>query len=160
MGGTANTSWTKLSRYHSQLQWEHLLFLPHLSLPPSQWPQIFELKIPNAERWKGQYLPSIDSLCSDAQLCLILCNPMDCRPGSSVHGIFLERILEWVAMLSSTGSSQPRDWNRVSYISCIGRWILYHQATGEAYRRPLEAGKSSQLKAACLDTGQVAVEKE
>ena len=40
------------------------------------------------------------------QLCLILCNPMDYSPpGSSVHGILQARILEWVAMASSRGSS-------------------------------------------------------
>ena len=50
------------------------------------------------------------SACSVDQSCLTLCNPMDCSPlGSSVHGILLERILEWVAMPSSRGSSQPRD---------------------------------------------------
>ena len=41
-------------------------------------------------------------------------------------GIFQARILEWVAMLSSGGSSQPKDWTPVSYISCIGRWVFYH----------------------------------
>ena len=45
-----------------------------------------------------------------AQLCLILCVPMGCsRPGSSVHGILQERILEWVAISFSRKSSQPRD---------------------------------------------------
>ena len=49
-----------------------------------------------------------------------LCNPMDCSlPGFSVHGIFLTRILEWVAMSSSRGSSQPRDQTCISCISCI-----------------------------------------
>ena len=44
------------------------------------------------------------------QLCLTLCNPMDySRPGSSVHGIIQARILEWVAIPFSRGSSQPRD---------------------------------------------------
>ena len=44
------------------------------------------------------------------QSCLTLCNPMDCSPpGSSVHGVFQARILEWVAISSSRGSSQPRD---------------------------------------------------
>ena len=39
------------------------------------------------------------------------CNPMDCSPpGSSVHGILQARILEWVTMPSSRGSSQIRDW--------------------------------------------------
>ena len=45
-----------------------------------------------------------------AQLCSTLCDPMDCSPlGSSVHGIFQARILEWVAICYSRGSSQPRD---------------------------------------------------
>ena len=45
-------------------------------------------------------------LCLVAQLCLTLCNPIDCSPpGSSVHGILQARILEWVALLSSRGSS-------------------------------------------------------
>ena len=44
------------------------------------------------------------------QLCPTLCDPMDCSPpGSSVHGIFQARTLEWVAISSSRGSSQPRD---------------------------------------------------
>ena len=53
-----------------------------------------------------------------AQACLTLRNSMDCSPpGFSVHGIFQARILEWVAMPSSTGSSRPRDWTRVSSIA-------------------------------------------
>ena len=41
-----------------------------------------------------------------AQLCLILCDPMDCSPsGSSVHGVLKARILEWVAILFSRGYS-------------------------------------------------------
>ena len=44
-----------------------------------------------------------------AQLCPTLCDPMDCRlPGSSVHGIFRARILEWVAISFSRRSSQPK----------------------------------------------------
>ena len=40
--------------------------------------------------------------------CLTLCHPMDCSlPGSSIHGISQSRILEWVAISSSRGSSQP-----------------------------------------------------
>ena len=61
------------------------------------------------------------------QLCLTLCYPLDCSPaGSSVHGILQARILEWVAMPSSRGSSRPRNQTHVSYISCIGRQVLYH----------------------------------
>ena len=47
-------------------------------------------------------------------------------PGSSVHGILLARILEWVAISSSRGSFWPRDQTHVSCGSCIGRQILYH----------------------------------
>ena len=55
-----------------------------------------------------------------AQSCLTLCNPMDCSlPGSSIHGIFQARILEWVAISFSRRSSWPRDWTRVSCI--VGR---------------------------------------
>ena len=58
---------------------------------------------------------------------------MDCSPpGSSVHGIFQMRILEWVAISLSRGSSWPRGWTRISCVSWIGRWILYHCATWEA----------------------------
>ena len=53
-----------------------------------------------------------------AQSCQTLCNPMDCSPsGSSVHGIFQARALEWVAISFSRGSSQPRDQTRVSHIA-------------------------------------------
>ena len=59
------------------------------------------------------------------QLCLTLCDPTDCSLlDSSVHGILQARILEWVAMLSSRGSSQPRDQTHVSYVSCIGKQAL------------------------------------
>ena len=50
---------------------------------------------------------------------------MDSDPaGSSVHGILQARILEWVAMPSSRGSSWLKDQTHVSYISCIGRWVF------------------------------------
>ena len=51
---------------------------------------------------------------------LTLCDPVDCSlPCSSIYGIFQARILEWVATSFSRGSSQPRDWTRVSRI--VGR---------------------------------------
>ena len=57
------------------------------------------------------------------QSCLTLCDPMDCSlPGPSVQGIFQARILEWVAISFSRGTSQPRDRTRVS---CIAGKILY-----------------------------------
>ena len=47
-------------------------------------------------------------------------------PGSSVRGILQARIPEWVAVPSSRGSSQPRNRTHVSYVSCVGRLVLYH----------------------------------
>ena len=65
-----------------------------------------------------------------AQLCLPPCDPMDCRPPvSSVHGILYARILEWVAISFSRGSSWPRDRTRVSCIAGRSFTIL---ATWEA----------------------------
>ena len=70
--------------------------------------------------------------CMRAQLCPTLCDPMDCSPsGSSVHGIFQARILHWLAISFSRGSSWPRDQTHVSGIFCISRQILYHCATRE-----------------------------
>ena len=59
---------------------------------------------------------------SCAQSHLIPCNRIDCNPpGSFVHGIFWARILKWVAMPSSRGSSWLRDWNYVSSDSSTGK---------------------------------------
>ena len=53
-----------------------------------------------------------------AQSCPTLCDPMDCSPpGFSVHGIFQARILEWIAISFSKGTSQPRDQ---TLVFCIG----------------------------------------
>ena len=58
------------------------------------------------------------AVCLVTQSCLTLCDPMDCGPlGSSSVGIFQARILKWVAMSSSRGSSQPRDWIQVPCIA-------------------------------------------
>ena len=63
------------------------------------------------------------------QSCLTLCNPMDCSlPVSSVHGILQARILEWVSMSFSRGSSQRRDRTGVS---CLEGWSLYHLTPGK-----------------------------
>ena len=67
-----------------------------------------------------------------AQSCPTLCGPMDCNPpGSSVHGILQSRILEWVAIPFSRGSSQPRDQTRVSCIA--GRFFEPPRKPGYTY---------------------------
>ena len=61
--------------------------------------------------------------------CSTLCNPMDCSPlGSFVHGIFQARILEWIAISFSRGSSQPRD---LTQICCIAGRLFTIWATRE-----------------------------
>ena len=68
-----------------------------------------------------------------APSCPTLCNPMDCSlPGSSIHGIFQSRVLEWVATSFSRRSSRPRNWTRVSRI--VGRRFTIW-ATSEVHQQ-------------------------
>ena len=86
-----------------------------------------------ADPEEGSNIRPLRPLYLHGQLCPALYDCMDCSPqGSSVHGIFQARILEWVAISYSTGSSQPKYQTCVSGVSCIFRWILYHRATWEA----------------------------
>ena len=76
-----------------------------------------------------------DDVCMCAQLCPTLCKPMDCSPpGSSVHGISQARLLKWVAISFSRGSSQSRDRPQVS--STAGRFFSV-SATSVAQARVL-----------------------
>ena len=83
-------------------------------------------------KWKGDCVP-YSPFCVHAKLlqsCPTLCDPMDCSPpGSSIHGILQARILEWVAIPFSRGSSPPRDQTHISYVNGIGfgKQVLYHQ---------------------------------
>jgi len=93
-----------------------------------------------------------------AQSCPTLCDPMDCSPlGSSVRGIFQERVLECVAISFSRGSSWPRDQTQVSHIAgrCFTVW-----ATREAPVWPglipgsgrcTGEGKGNSLQCSCLE---------
>ena len=61
--------------------------------------------------------------CLVAKSCLSLCNPMDCNPpGSFNHGIPQARIVEWVAIYFSRGSSRPRDWTCIPELA--GRFFI------------------------------------
>ena len=75
-----------------------------------------------------KYKTYFECMCAKSlQSCPTLCYTKNLRlPGSSVRGILQARILEWVAKPSSSESSQPSDWTHVSYVSWIGRRILYH----------------------------------
>ena len=89
--------------YHGGGCWEAMgLFLPI---------QYFGVHDPSLWLW------SCCCSCLVTKLCPTLCNLMDCSlPGSSVHGISQARILEWVAVFFSRGSSPTRAWIHVSYI--------------------------------------------
>ena len=66
---------------------------------------------PNREKTSTSVIPLCHACmyAKSFQWCMTLCDTMDCSPpGSSVHGILQARILEWVAMPSSRGSSRPR----------------------------------------------------
>ena len=78
---------------------------------------------PHIKNW---YLILQNASGKRAQLCLSLCDPIDCTwPGYSVHGIFQARILEWVAISFSRESSPLREWTCIFFGSCPGRQILY-----------------------------------
>ena len=74
--------------------------------------------------------PTLSPCTMHAQSCLTYCHSMYYNPpGSSVHGIFQVRILDWIAITYSRGSSLPRDQTCISCISCIDRQFLYHCAS-------------------------------
>ena len=78
---------------------------------------------------------------------------MDCSPlGSSVQGILQARILEWVAISTSRGSSRTRDRTSVSYASCIGRQVLYHWRHLSAF---LNSASDCPSDFTLLDSGDV-----
>ena len=97
--------------------------------------------------------------CVCAQSCPTICDPIDSSlPGSSVHGTFQARILEWDAISYSRGSSRSRDWTCISYVSWIGRWILFHWGTWEARCRVWNMGRGLgepvQINQCELPTGE------
>ena len=82
--------------------------------------------------WAARKLHIYVCCCFCGQSCPTLCDAMDCSlPGSSIHEILQARILEWVALPSSRGSSWPRDWTRPRLLH------LLHSATYEAPRHYL-----------------------
>ena len=79
-------------------------------------------------------------------LCRTLCDPVDYSlPGPSVHGILQARMLEWLAISFSRGSSWPRDRTRFSYASWVGRWVF----------TTLPPGRPSESRAVALSPSGV-----
>ena len=90
-----------------------------LNVPGYQWAIILKNPAYNLCSIFGRYGAKMWYVCLVAQLCPTLCNAMNCSPPGS---LLQARILEWVAMLFSRGSSQPRSWTQVSCIE--GRFPL------------------------------------
>ena len=101
---------------------------PHDTLPcwqhtPSQQPVWSRITV-----LSSHHKPSRCVHAKSLQSCPTLCDPMDYSPiSSSVHGILQAKILEWVALSSSRGSSRPRGQTHVSLFSCIARQVLYYE---------------------------------
>ena len=78
------------------------------SLPPAVWNALPWLKDPPPQCLHGSLSPLARACVPSHFSCVCLCNPRDCSPpSSSVHGILQARILEWVVIPFSRGSSQP-----------------------------------------------------
>ena len=102
----------------------NVMLLNHPQTPPTRPLVHGKIALHKTSPWcyKGLGTPGFagesESVSEVAQSCPTLCDPMDCSlPGFSVHGILQARILEWVTISFSRGSSRPRDQTRVS---CIG----------------------------------------
>ena len=86
--------------------------------PKSLQMVISAMKLKDAYYLEGKLWPAQKSETEVSQSCPTLCDPMDCSWSvSSVHGIFQARVLEWIAISFSRGSSQPRNQTRVSHIA-------------------------------------------
>ena len=122
-----------------QESWSRLPFpspgdLPMPGVKPSSLmsPALADRFFTTSATWEAKTLTFLieGEMCMRAeplQSCPTLCDSVDCsQSGFSVLGILQARILEWIAMLFSRGSSWPRDWTCISYVSCIARQVLYH----------------------------------
>ena len=104
-----------------------LLFILHWLVSPLYfYLLLIYLLIENFNEYKNSNYTGVDVLI--AQLCQTLCNLMDCSPpGSSVHGIFQVRILEWVTISFFRESSQSRDQ---TWVSCIALRFVQSEPPG------------------------------
>ena len=108
--------------------------------------------------WQACSLPLVpcESESEVTQSCPTLCDPMDCSlPGSSIHGIFQARMLEWVNIPFCRGSSRPRDRTQVNPGLLHCRQTLYHLSQEGHVGSPKgiqwsESNSSSTLAQYCL----------
>ena len=168
---TLSTALSKQSRPANTGPSHPLHFAPGVLSPCEQEPEGFSCCLcpmgstrslrrggcgPRPPAWRGKSLLETENLllvagvrAKSLQSCPTLCDPMDCSPpGFSVRGILQARILEWVAMSSSRGSSRPRDRTQVSCVSCTGRRVLSpqpHPGGPQYHKRSLNPGHPHPL---------------
>ena len=149
-------SFSSISIYH--ITSENTEKLPHRN---SDQPKVFIIKkethhwgvsvgIEHTEQQfsKSETVGHVSAVLSCFSRVQLFCYSMDCSPpGSSVHGILQARILEWVAMPSSRGSSQPRDQTQFSH-TVGGFFIVW--ATREARAMRVPGGEASQTEGTAI----------
>ena len=114
-------------KYQDQiLTLKRYVYKPSLSGLMDRWGNVYSFySRVNFQITRQHILKEYVRVCSVTQSRQTLCDIVDCSlPGSSVHGILQARILEWVAISYSRGSSWPKDGTHISCISCIGRQLL------------------------------------
>ena len=121
-------------------------FISHFQIHIIQKKGGRKIKVSNAALLRIP-IKGLSCCCLVTKLCLTLMTLWTvARQAPSVHGISQARILEWVAISFSRGSSWPRDQ---THVSCIGRGILYHWANREAQkgsdRKPHKAYRVSMI---------------
>ena len=122
---------THTHTHHNQLEYCQRIMYKRSPCCHSWSPTVYPQHIPQSDLLtnKSRHItPQFKALHAYvcAQSCPILCHPMNCSlTGSSVHGVFQARIMQWVAIFFSRRSSQSRDQTHVSCVSCIGRQFIY-----------------------------------
>ena len=99
---------------------------------PSFWARDYNHKIQSSPKYKMKVISHWCVRANSLQSCLTFCNAMDCSlPGFSVHEILWTRILEWVAIPFSRGSSRPKDRTRspAAPVWQVGSLLLNHQGS-------------------------------
>ena len=134
-GNLKSSSSEKYGEGKRDSEWQHLYFFFFLHTEYNFYFGFEKLAVPSKAFFIYHY--NFWKLCNDLmrvcakllQSCLICCDHLDCSPpGSSVHGILQARILEWVAMPSSRGSSPTRDQ---TWVSCIAGRIFTTEPLGK-----------------------------
>ena len=143
-------TWGSLSWAEAALKPKDLTSSPEFSsLSPgtSCWIWFYQVSWQSRSYWLLCHLHFKWVSTKSLQLCLTLCDSMDSSPpGSSVCGIFQTRILEWVPISYSRGSSEPRDWIHISCASCTGSQIHYHCSFWETVLMSIHLCKITTVK--------------